>query len=60
LVVERPFRNFWHFIFGKLNPLRGGFITLRKNDNDGAEPWQKEILAIDLAEFGPVKVHTDW
>lgn len=59
-IIERPYQDFWHFICDKLNPSRGGFIELDDWLGEHAEPWQKEILALYLKEFGAATYHTDW
>lgn len=59
-IEDRPYRDFWHWLIDVADVQRGGTLELDAEMGDGAEPWQKEILALYLKEFGSGPYLTDW
>lgn len=60
-IVERPYQDFWHWITDVCQVSNGGTIHLSTELGDGAEPWQKEILALYVKEFGDEQEYeTSW
>jgi hypothetical protein len=59
-LVERPYQDFWHWLLDVADIHRGGMLELDEEMGEDAEPWQKQILALYLAEFGKGPYHTDW
>lgn len=60
-LIERPYQDFWHWIIDVCPVSNGGTIHLSAELGDGAIPWQKEILALYVKEFGDNQEYeTSW
>lgn len=59
-VTERLYLDFWHWLLDVADVHRGGTIELSADMGDGADQWQKDILALYLKEFGSGPYLTDW
>ena len=59
-IAERPYHDFWHWLIDVNDVQRGGTMELHAEMGERAEPWQKEILALYLKEFGSGPYLTDW
>jgi len=57
---EGPYQDFWHWLCDNADVQRGGTLEMINEMADGAEPWQKEIIALYLKEFGKGPYLTEW
>lgn len=58
--TANEYQDFWHWIIDVCDVHRGATMELYEGIEDGAKPWQKEILALYLKEFGRGPYLTDW
>lgn len=53
-------RDFWHSVIEVCDPKRGSYLTM-SGDWYFGEEWEREVLGLYLAEFGPrVRCWVDW